>query len=801
MRKLAVVLIIFAGLLLNCSEDSTGPEETISRPDTPTGDDSANLNETKTYRTGGAVSNLGHTVVYRFDLDAGGAHDYTAWSAFDTVAASWPDTGLYAVKAQARCAEHTDKASAWSESKLVAVAVEYVTPPGVPIGTEFPWPDSIETYCAQGAASVVGHPLEYQFDFDAAGAGDTTAWDTTSCVQHAWPTPGSYEVKVRARCAIHTEVVSSWSEAKTAVVAVESITAPGSPAGETEAYTGEPLTLCAVGAASNKEHQLEYQFEFVGLEVGDSTVWNLADTTAWDTSACATKSWPTIRGYTVRTRARCATHTDHVSQWSGGKNITVTVEQFPEIRFATYIRDAWTPYVHSDVPTDTVGVLEPFGIGYHGITVNGQIQSYKYFPLTVGVVIEGSDVWYNDLVDTTRIFPNDLAELIPSGVLKFAAMCRDDAWAESYVDPSQYRKGVCQIVVNYDPDTRIHGVTSSYTVDDVVYAESINFQDGIPDTVPFDSWARIEYSGWDDARDGKIDCSDLEPDKCIGFQVAYFKDSERIGGATEYSLWQPRDGTHDTDPFSSTDSNTFHIGSVEYDLFARAVDEHGRGDGTPPSIHLVGNFDPVLDSVAVEDHLGNRIDLSTLDTVTWNFSKGEGWPYVCQCDTVDFPENLCDPVDCQGRTYPDNQGTYDFYKVFSVHIKAWGHDHPKDPTGSGVKAWQYLIKNSQDQFVNLGKSNLGWFDGLQVDVLDDVIRWRVRYPDATGDTVFENLPTWLDEDLTVFLMGRDTPLNAGEFYQSLFINGEEQILNVFPTATLGRWTQERVFAFRITLTR
>lgn len=809
MRKVAVVLLIAGAFLLNCSEDSTGPEETISRPDTPTGEDSPNVGETKTYKTGGATSNLGHAVQYRFDLDAAGARDYTAWSAFDTVAASWPDSALYTVKAQARCAEHNGAVSPWSEEKLVGVAVEFVTP-GAIGGSEFPWPDSLETYCAVGAVSNKGHQLEYQFDFDAAGSSDTTVWDTTSCVEHTWPSVGSYDVKVRARCSIHNEVVSTWSQAKTAVVALESITGPGTPTGDTETYTWQPLTLCAPGAASNKLHALEYQFEFYGLEVGDTTVWNLADSTAWDTSMCATKTWPSIRSYSVRARARCATHTYVVTQWSGSETIAVDVEQIPEIRFATYIRDAWQPYAHADVPTDTVGVLEPFIISYHGITVNGGIRSYKYFPLSPpGVVVEGSNVWYNDLADTIRTFTNFGDELIPSGVLKFAAMCRDDAWAESFVDPASYRKGVCQIVVNYDPDTRIHGVNNSYTIDDVVYEETVNFQDGIPDTVPYDSWARIRYSGQDDARDGKIDCTPIEPDKCIGFQVAYRKDSDRVPGAFEFSLWQPRDGTHDTDLFTSTDTNTFHIGSLEYDLMARAVDEHGRPDGTPPSVSLVGNYDPVLDSVAVEDHFGNRIDLSTLDTVTWNFWKGEGWPYVCLCDTVDAPPlTFCNPGDCGGRTYPDNGDTYDFYKVFSVHVKAWGHDHPKDPTGSGVQSWQYYIKDNQDQFVNLGKSTVGWFDGAQIDVMDDVIRWKVRYPgpfspnpDPTGDTVFDNLPTWMDQDLTFYLMGRDTKRFGSEFEQTIFINGVEQIINVFPDGQLGRWTEERVFAFRIQLVR
>jgi len=492
-----------------------------------------------------------------------------------------------------------------------------------------------------------------------------------------------------------------------------------------------------------------------------------------------------------------------------------TIGDLPRTAFTTHIAGTSRPYEHFDVPRDTVGVMEPFDISYHGSTVNGLIRGYRYYPFTTGVYIDGQNEWTEDIADTLREFTNSGADLIPSGVFRFAALCVDDAQAESPVDAGGFRTGVCQVVVNYDPDTVIHGVTNSYTVDDEVHVEDIVFEDGIPDTVPFDSWTRILYTGEDDDRDVKIDCNEFNPDTCIGFRVGYYKDSDRVPGAYEFSLWQPREGVHDTDPHSSTDSNTFHIGSLEYDLTAQAIDEHGRPDGTAPEVHIIGNYDPVLDSVVVQDHLGNRIDLSPgfVDTIEWNFWKGEGWPYVCQCDTVDLPQAACSPAACAGRTYPKNRGTFDFYKQFTVNINAWGHDHPKDPTGSGVKEWRYYVKNDQNEFVNFGKGLAGWFgyevDGeLQIDVLNDVIRWKVTYPgllsddpDPEGDTVFDNLPAWMDMNMTFYFMGRDGGKDDPEFSQSIFINSEESILNVFPSTELGRWTREKVFAFRVTLVR
>jgi hypothetical protein len=506
-----------------------------------------------------------------------------------------------------------------------------------------------------------------------------------------------------------------------------------------------------------------------------------------------------------------------------------TIDQLPRMTFSTHIAGHSEAYVNVDIPQDTVGVLEPFRIGYHGVTTNGLINAYKFFPLTTGVFLDGQDEWSEILTDTLQDFKNDKANLIPSGVFKFAAQCRDDADAESPVDAGSFTRGVCRIVVNYDPDTDVNNVRSSYTVDDEVIYKNIVWYDGVPDTVPYNSWVRLEYTGWDDPRDGKIACDDLKPDSCIGFQVAYWKESVYEDAASEFSLWQPREGVHDSDCESSTDSNSFHVGSLEYEFYVRSVDEHARPDGTPPSVQIIGNYRPTLDSLAVEDHLGNRINLAVLDTVTWNFWKGEGWPYTCSCDTVLKPPELCgsgEDFSCRFKEYLEHGTTFDYYKRWSVHIKAWGHDNPDDPTptnkdpqGSGVKSWWYTIRNAQGQYVSLGHAQKGFFDEVndqkQFNALDEIIRYRVGYPgpynpnhDPMGDTVFANLPAWMGKELTVVLKGRDTPkTSAFDFEQSVFIRrGCESdlrlaVINVFPDASVGRHTQEKTFVFVIRLVR
>jgi hypothetical protein len=502
-----------------------------------------------------------------------------------------------------------------------------------------------------------------------------------------------------------------------------------------------------------------------------------------------------------------------------------------------------------DVLEDTVGVFTPFEISYNGHSTNGFVRAFLFYPLTTGVRLDGQNNWVEgverqagdsvwvhfEVEDTLQSIANSRTDMIPSGVFRFAAACRDDANAESSIDAGRFQTGVCQIVVNYDPDTDINNLHSTYIVNDEVYENDIDFTDGIPDTVPYRSWARLEYSGWDDTRDGKISCTPSYPDSCIGFQVAYYQESVFNAALAEFSLWQPREGVHDSDCESSTDSNTFHIGSMEYELFVRSVDEHERPDGTPPGVLLIGNYDPILDSLAVEDHLGNRIDISpgNVDTITWNFWQGEGWPYECKCDTVLMPEALCgseiNPI-CRIKDFPEHGLSWDFYKRFSVRVKAWGHDHPKDPTpsrtdpvGSGVKAWEYTIRNDQGQFVNLGKANTGFFDEVdgvsQFNAMNDVILWRVFYPgygpagtnpdaDPNGDTVFANLPTWLGRELTVVVKGRDTPKRSTTDFEQFILmrygcdsDLVESVINAFPDASLGRRTQSEGFAFRIEIVR
>jgi hypothetical protein len=80
--------------------------ETISKPGTPEGETEPLINETYTYTTTGATSDLGHVVQYSFDWGDGSESE---WSTSNTAMHSWPASGLKNISVTARCEVHQNK--------------------------------------------------------------------------------------------------------------------------------------------------------------------------------------------------------------------------------------------------------------------------------------------------------------------------------------------------------------------------------------------------------------------------------------------------------------------------------------------------------------------------------------------------------------------------------------------------------------------------------------------------------------------------------------------------------------------
>jgi hypothetical protein len=254
---------------------------------------------------------------------------------------------------------------------------------------------------------------------------------------------------------------------------IEMVSTPSRPSGPQQSWPGVRQAYCTAGATSSEGHPIEYQFDF-DADSGQ----NLS---AWADSSCAENTWSSVATFVIKARARCARHPDKLSEWSEGFTVTVAeVTQLPEIHFTTHItkivNGTPTTITRSYDPAvpDTVGLLRPFAISYHGTTVNGMIRAYRFFSLTSGVFLEGQYVWTTDLSDTLRVFPNTGDETIPSGVFRLGVQCRDDAGAESNLDVGHFTEGVCQVAVEHDPDTRIFEVFNTYSQGGVLVTDPVD---------------------------------------------------------------------------------------------------------------------------------------------------------------------------------------------------------------------------------------------------------------------------------------------------------------------------------------
>jgi PKD repeat protein len=96
-------------------------KETISKPNLAGSPNKGKVGQTLTFTTGGATSNLGHTVEYQFEWGDG---TYSNWGT-SPQSHTFSSTGTQYVRARARCKTHTRVESSWSTA--IAFQVTYCT--------------------------------------------------------------------------------------------------------------------------------------------------------------------------------------------------------------------------------------------------------------------------------------------------------------------------------------------------------------------------------------------------------------------------------------------------------------------------------------------------------------------------------------------------------------------------------------------------------------------------------------------------------------------------------------------------
>ncbi len=107
---------------------------------------------------------------------------------------------------------------------------ETVTTPNKPTGPPSGRVGGTLTYSTNGTSSSLNHQVQFQFDW---GDGSQSSWGS-SIASHQYATAGTFPIRARARCAVHTSIVSAWSSSLSVTIIIftgYSLTVDVSPAG------------------------------------------------------------------------------------------------------------------------------------------------------------------------------------------------------------------------------------------------------------------------------------------------------------------------------------------------------------------------------------------------------------------------------------------------------------------------------------------------------------------------------------------------------------------------------------------
>lgn len=264
----------------------TAPAETVSEPNTPSGDATAKKGQSKSYTVNGGSSSLGHPLEYQFDWGDG---SQSAWgSGVDSH--TYTSTGTFQVKARVRCDYHDDKVSAWSSALSVTVSQCNLTvnvSPG-------------------GSGNVTKSPDKAGYDYNevvqltAAGTGaySFSYWEGGGL-------SGSDNPK---------NLTMDGDKTVTAYFALETVSVPTAPSGPSTGFKGQSLTYTTGGSVNNFGHPVEYQFD-----------WGDGNFSVWVASGTESHTYTAAGTFQVRAYARCQTHTSVVSGPSTNTSVTISL--------------------------------------------------------------------------------------------------------------------------------------------------------------------------------------------------------------------------------------------------------------------------------------------------------------------------------------------------------------------------------------------------------------------------------------------------------------------------------------------
>jgi len=463
-----------------------------------------------------------------------------------------------------------------------------------------------------------------------------------------------------------------------------------------------------------------------------------------------------------------------------------TAEERPRIKYWLRIGDG-TYYRYDFSVLDTISMFIPIDIKFIGETVNGAVTGYRwwYRGNTYPTDKNGNTIWRIPEGPSDTVYVNNIGEEepLPSDDFFFRGIVRDEASALS----SDREEDLCQLVINFDPLTRILYGDNFFSVEGQESPDSIeniNFYDEYPDTLPYGSWVRIKYAG----RDHQDDILEYPPpDENIPIRFKYRLVATGVSREGNESIWEtpyfpaydPEDtqweaGTdwwnHTADlddindvTFWEKDTVTFTVSSKRYDFYVRSYDEQGRYDHTPAHIQLYGNFQP---TVNFQQMLRQYITFGQF--VIWEAFEG---------DTI----YLADPMDDGNWLEPGSLEPFSGDTLLPVkrvtggqvsgldyffYIKARGHDDPRDKVGEEERAiyyWQYRIGAENNDYNFGGENQIFYADEANINVNPDsfVQKLSINIPvDLTAgmpdSALVSNLKRFFGEQ-NIMVIGYDLP--------------------------------------------
>ncbi|MBL8231416.1 MAG: PKD domain-containing protein [Bryobacterales bacterium] len=301
--------------------------EVISTPSVPAGPTDGVSGVLYGYSVTASSSSTGHPIEYTFDWGDGNLSGWTPPGVLTSFHA-WNRPGVYQVKVQARCRDHTNVTSEFSAHRTVTIGGESISTPQAPAGPTSGVANTTYAFSVAGSASSVGHPIQYRFLWGNGAKSAFLPVGTTSA-SYAWPQAGLFQVTVEARCTTHTQVISLPSnhttvqiaappgevtDGKAAEVSVpESLPIPDPPSGPTAGFTGEAYRFGGLRYSSNLTHSSQILFDW-----GDGT------DSGWVPLGHGNHRWSKPGTYKVRALLRCRKHPEVVSAYSEEAYIVIT---------------------------------------------------------------------------------------------------------------------------------------------------------------------------------------------------------------------------------------------------------------------------------------------------------------------------------------------------------------------------------------------------------------------------------------------------------------------------------------------